>query len=153
MQDVQVTKSLQICCLSRLLRNSVFRRALNGNNFDKRLDLRESTRDIACRTTRPKTNSARANWPNLCFINRQPIPHFRGIEVFNCKIRPFIKYPYPFLSWLTDQAQTSRKLPYLVRGHAVIVNIPHVQMSIRLNSQPNWSEHTYSFYISKDRLY
>ena len=39
---------------------------------------------------------------------------------------------------------TSRKLPYLVRGHAVIVNIPHVQMSIRVNSQPKWSEHTMS---------
>ena len=63
------------------------------------------------RTTRPKTNSAHANSahiklgpcqldprcktrpmptrPKFSFINRQLVPHLRGIEVFNFKIRLF----------------------------------------------------------------
>ena len=43
----------------------------------------------------------------------------------------------------------------LVRGHAVIVNKPHVKKSIHVNLQPNWSEHTIGllpFYLSKDPL-
>ena len=73
-----------------------------------------------CRTTRPKTISAHANsahiklspgcktrpmptQPNLSFINRQLVPHFRGIEVcvfyhlLTARFAPRIKYPYPFV--------------------------------------------------------
>ena len=60
---------------------------------------------------------------------------------FNCKIRPFhvslrIKDPYPF-AHTEFYHSADANLPYLVNGHAVIVNIPHVQMSIHVNSQPN----------------
>ena len=44
---------------------------------------------------------------------------------------------------------TRRKLPNLIRGHAGIVNILHVQMSIRVNSQPNPYEHINSFFLSQ----
>ena len=46
---------------------------------------------------------------------------------------------------------TSCKLPKLKRGLAGIVNVTHVEMSIglRVNSQPNLSEHTNSFFFSQ----
>ena len=60
--------------------------------------------------------------------------------------------PFTVCAYLTAQTHTTRrKLPILIRGHAGIVNIPHVQISIRVNSQPYPSEHTYSFF-SEDRL-
>ena len=152
--------------------------------------------------TRPKMqNSAHTNSAQFKFYKRQLVPHFSGIEVcvfyhlLTARFAPRIKYPYPFMAWLTAQSQTtSHKLPYLIRSHAFIVsnnyivlttiiylflklstvtvrrnqparnpregmlqtlkkkNTPHVQMSIRVNSQPNWSEHTNSFFFSKDRL-
>ena len=43
-------------------------------------------------------------------------------------------------------------MPYLVKGHAVIVNIPHIQMSIHVNSQPNWCEHASFFFSQKTVL-
>ena len=43
-------------------------------------------------------------------------------------------------------------LTHLVKGHAVIVKITHVQMSIRVNLQPNWSEYTNSFFSQKTVL-
>ena len=80
--------------------------------------------------TRPKMqNSAHTNSAQFKFYKRQLVPHFSGIEVcvfyhlLTARFAPKIKYPYPFVSWLTAQTQTSsHKLPYLVRSHAFIVN-------------------------------
>ena len=73
--------------------------------------------------TRPKMqNSAHTNSAQFKFYKRQLVPHFRGIEVcvdyhlLTARFAPRIKYPYPFVSWLTAQTQTiSHKMPYLVR--------------------------------------
>ena len=60
------------------------------------------------------------------------------LEVLNVTL-----YRLCILNMITAQTHTKRrKLPNLITGHAGIVNIPHVQMSICVNSQPNQSEHT-----------
>ena len=87
--------------------------------------------------TRPKMqNSAHTNSAQFKFYKRQLVPHFRGIEVcvfyhlLTARFAPRIKYPYPFVSWLTAQTKTtSHKLPYLVRSHAFIVNNNYIVLT------------------------
>ena len=87
--------------------------------------------------TRPKMqNSAHTNSAQFKFYKRQLVPHFSGIEVcvfyhlLTARFAPRIKYPYPFVPWLTAQTQTtSHKLPYLVRSHAFIVNNNYIVLT------------------------
>ena len=87
--------------------------------------------------TRPKMqNSAHTNSAQFKFYKRQLVPHFSGIEVcvfyhlLTARFAPRIKYPFPFVSWLTAQTQTtSHKLPYLVRSHAFIVNNNYIVLT------------------------
>ena len=87
--------------------------------------------------TRPKMqNSAHTNSAQFKFYKRQLVPHFRGIEVcvfyhlLTARFAPRIKYPYPFVSWLTAQTQTtSHKLPYPVRSHAFLVNNNYIVLT------------------------
>ena len=53
---------------------------------------------------------------------------------------------------MVNSADTNDKSQIVISHHAVIVNILLFQMSIRINSQPNWSEHTNSFFFLEDRL-
>ena len=62
---------------------------------------------------------------------------------FNCKIRPFmLALESSILTRLRIMNlimvnSADATLPYLIRGHAVIINKPHVQMSMHVNSQPD----------------
>ena len=100
--------------------------------------------------------------PNLSLINRQLVPHFKGIEVcvfyhLTARIAPSrsrmrrlvcsfsARGWHKYQHFRHNEHFDIRKQVSKIRGHAVKVNIPHVQMSIQVNSQPNWSEYTNSF--------
>ena len=128
-----------------------------------------------CRTTRPKTNSAHANSahiklgpcqlgprcktrpmptrPNSSFINRQLVPRFRGIEVsvfyhLTARFAPILTRLRIMNFIMVNSADAN--MPYLARGHAVIVSKSHVQMSINVTDLSILD--IIPFYPSKDHL-
>ena len=75
--------------------------------------------------TRPKLSFIKDNSSHILVELKYVFYH-----LLTARFAPRIKYPYPFVPWLTAQTQTtSHKLPYLVRSHAFIVNNNYIVLT------------------------